>query len=179
MGIVARDVRPSSVTQEGLVYRLEVPGRSSAEVEVAGMTPLFMASVAVAARQFSALRAQFGVAGAIKAVLKVLTDRRCLCGFLSGGRLASYVWSAPRSAKYPVEPGACVLGPLLTRSEFRRRGLAAATLENAVSFLSGRGYRIFYIDTTTDNIASQRTIARAGFGPPYGVIRDGTYSLTR
>ena len=55
----------------------------------------------------------------------------------------------------------------------QRKGLATAVLLNAVAFLQLRGYRTFYIHTATTNTASQKTIARAGFGAPFAILRDG------
>jgi GNAT superfamily N-acetyltransferase len=158
---------------EEYVYRRVAPGEALDVAVPEGMRLVCIASPGAALKHFSALRAQFGFRGAAKAVLKTMAGR-LLAACLHKGRIASYVWSAPRSSKYAIEAGTCVLGPLLTRAEMRGRGLGTAVLRKAVAYLARRGVRAFYIDTTAANVASQRTIARAGF-TRCGTITGGVY----
>ena len=56
------------------------------------------------------------------------------------------------------------LSPAQQRA-MRGRGLASSLMRLASEHLAARGYREVYTDTVPSNVASQRTILRAGFVP--------------
>jgi predicted N-acetyltransferase YhbS len=116
-------------------------------------------------QHFQALRAEFSLAKAFRALLKLLSGSRFLFVFLEDDRIVCHVWSTERSPRYPIGPHACVLGPLNTQRAMRGRGLASSLLRLASERLAARGYREIYIDTVPSNVASQRAILRAGFVP--------------
>jgi GNAT superfamily N-acetyltransferase len=116
------------------------------------------------------LRREFGWVGALRALLKLASGSRVLFGFARDGRFVSSLWATENSPRYPIESDACVLGPLLTSTEMRGRGLATALLRATVSCPATLRYRTIYIDTMPSNIASRRAIVRAGFAP-FAVLR--------
>jgi GNAT superfamily N-acetyltransferase len=116
------------------------------------------------------LRREFGWGGAVRAALKLASGSRAFFGFLSNGRVVTSLWATENSPRYPIESNACVLGPLLTRTERRGRGLATALLRATVSCPAMSRYRAIFIDTMPSNIASRRAIVRAGF-VPFAVLR--------
>jgi hypothetical protein len=155
------------MTDVRYIYRLEVRPNRNAPPEHTGFLALQGLWDGVA--HLGLLRREFGWSGALKALLKLATGRRSLFGFARDGGLISYLWSTERSPRYPIEGGACVLGPLLTRMDLRGRGLATALLRLAADRLS-TGYRMIYIDTTPSNIGSRRAIIHANF-VAYAVLR--------
>jgi GNAT superfamily N-acetyltransferase len=150
------------------IYRMEpLPSRN----EIAsGISFVAFAQFSAGLARLGLLRRELGWSGALKGLLKLATGRRALFGLLQHGHFVSHVWSTKNSPRYPIEADACVLGPLLTQAEMRRRGLATALLGVAAGRLEGLGYRAIYIDTTPSNIESRRAITRAGFAP-YAVLR--------
>lgn len=118
------------------------------------------------------LKQAYGWTGTLKALLKLGIGRRALFGFVHNDRLTCSVWATEHSPRYPIEAGACVLGPLQTRPEMRRQGLATALLQAATSSLAEQGYHAVYIDTTPSNLASRTAIVRAGFSP-YAILSQG------
>jgi ribosomal protein S18 acetylase RimI-like enzyme len=111
------------------------------------------------------LRREFGWAGTVRAVLKLASGSRALFGFVRDRRFVSFLWATENTPRYQIESNACVLGPLLTRTELRGRGLATALLRATVSCPAMSRYRAIYIDTMPSNIGSRRAIVRAGFVP--------------
>ena len=107
----------------------------------------------------------FGVLKAVKVLLKMATPRRSFFGTIREGRLASYGHvSFGFCRHYDVERTAVVIGPVWTAERFRGQGLATHALMCAMNALMDRGYRIFYIDTSADNIPMQRVIEKCEFG---------------
>ncbi|MFL5236215.1 MAG: GNAT family N-acetyltransferase [Rhizomicrobium sp.] len=159
--------------REDFVYRRGPENAFGAVVRLGDAEPIFIEGPKGIVAHMILLRRLFGTIGVLKALMKVMTRSRFLCGFVSGDRIVSHVWATAVGRRYPIEQDACVLGPLRTEADMRRKGLAAAVLQNAIAFLCRRGYRVFYIDTSRTNIASQKTIARAGFGPPLALLRNG------
>lgn len=145
------------------VYRLEpITGeaRLPAGTNFAALTEFWDSM-----KHWRALVRQFGWLGAVKSLLKLASSGRFLFVLLQERRIVSYVWATEHSPRYRIERNACVLGPLMTRPDKRRQGLATALLMAAANDLAAQGYRGLYIDTTAVNVASQKAITRAGFVP--------------
>jgi GNAT superfamily N-acetyltransferase len=118
-------------------------------------------------RQRRALGAALGKAGLVKAILKLCTKNRLFYCMLKQGQVAATGWCSVSFCRhYKVDPGSAVIGPIWTAEHLRGRGIATLALKQALNALMQRGLRIFYIDTAGDNLASQRVIAKCGFGPP-------------
>jgi len=101
---------------------------------------------------------------ALKAALKIWSGRRIFFWNSSGSKVVQSGWANIGFCRhYDVEPNSVVLGTLWTEPEFRGRGLASSAIIRTIAFLHRRGYKRFYIDTSEENIASQRMIAKAGF----------------
>jgi GNAT superfamily N-acetyltransferase len=158
---------------DNLVYRMEEECLLSPAWRVGGAEALFIAGPLLFMRHAPALLRLLGIKAAGWYLLQILRRRRFLCAFSADNRIVSHVWATQVGWHYPIEHDACVFGPLRTQPDMQRRGLATAVLQNAIAFLQLRGYRIFYIHTATTNTASQKTIARAGFGGPFAILRDG------
>ena len=156
------------MTDVRYIYRLEPQPDGHPRPEEISFLALVRASSGLA--HFALLRREFGWTGAMKAVLKLATRRRALFGFVRNDAFVSSLWATEHSPRYPIEAGSCVLGPLLTRTDVRGKGLATSLLRTTADCLARRGYGGLYIDTTPGNIASRRAITRAGF-VPYAVLR--------
>jgi GNAT superfamily N-acetyltransferase len=152
------------------IYRLEPQRSGNAERQALLFARLRYPSDGF--RRLGLLRDAYGWTGTLKALLKLGIGRRALFGFVRDDRLACSVWATEHSPRYPIEAYACVLGPLQTRPEMRRQGLATALLQAAIRSLAEQGYRAVYIDTTPSNVASRTAIVRAGFAP-YAVLSNG------
>ena len=108
-----------------------------------------------------------GAVGTVKCLAKLCTGDRALYGVTREGRLVHRGWiTLSRCRHYRVERGAAVIGPIWTDPDWRSRGLASTAAKAAMDTMMGLGHRVFYIDTSNDNVASQRVIAKCGFGPP-------------
>jgi GNAT superfamily N-acetyltransferase len=145
------------------IYRIEPPKSGSPPPD--GVTFVPLTNPWHGARHFHALRSEFGLAKTLRALLKLLSGSRFLFVFLQRDRIVCYIWSTEHSPRYPIGPQACVLGPLSTQRAMRGRGLASSLMRLASEHLAARGYREIYTDTVPSNVASQRTILRAGFVP--------------
>lgn len=114
-----------------------------------------------------ALRKILGEMGFIKALVKLCTKRRLFYCVLHGQRVAATGWCTVSFCRhYKVEPGSVIIGPIWTAEHMRGKGIATHALKQALNALMKRGHLIFYIDTSGDNLPSQRVIAKCGFGPP-------------
>ena len=120
------------------------------------------------------LRRRFGWAGTLKALAKLATPARRLYGMVKEGELAHWAWVTLKPCKhYWTDPGAVTIGPIETAVEWRRKGLAADAMRHAMNRLFSEGLTLFFIDTSNENVASQRTIAKCGFGAPVACYRTG------
>jgi GNAT superfamily N-acetyltransferase len=158
---------------DNLVYRLEIESPHPILQRAGGTEVLLIDGPLLFIKRAPALWRLLGTKSAAWYLLQFLRRRRFLSALMTGDRIVSHVWATSVGWHYPIEPDACVLGPLRTQPDMRRKGLATAVLQNAIASLRPRGYRIFYIHTAMTNIASQKTIARAGFGAPFAILRDG------
>lgn len=115
----------------------------------------------------AALREILGGSGFLKSLAKLCTKRRLFYCALHGREVAATGWCSVSFCRYyKVEPGSVVIGPIWTTEHMRKRGIATHALKQALNALVKKGHRIFYIDTSGENLPSQRVIAKCGFGPP-------------
>ena len=113
------------------------------------------------------LLSRFGFAELVKITLKLATRKRQLYLFIGDGKVAHFGWlNIGFCGYYKVEEGDVTIGPIWSDKSMRGRGLATEGLKRAVNAMFERGHRVFYIDTSEDNIPAQRAIAKAGFGDP-------------
>ena len=124
-----------------------------------------------------AIQARLGWAGLARAGAKLATRGRLYYCLISGRRVVSDGWLAVSFCRYyRVEPGDVVIGPVWTDPAWRGRGLATYGLARAMDTMRQRGHSVFFIDTSNDNEAMQRAIARCGFGAPLAVYIRGRRS---
>ena len=110
------------------------------------------------------LKSYFGRLGVWKMSLKLVSGRRSFYGVFADGQLLHYGWVSFGFCKYyDVEKESAVIGPIWTSESARGKGLATAALKRVVNLISAKGCQAIYIDTTEDNIACQRVIAKCGF----------------
>jgi RimJ/RimL family protein N-acetyltransferase len=107
-----------------------------------------------------------GWAATLKMLAKIATPRRAYYAASRGGRIVSEGWIQRGICKfYPVGRDDYVIGPIHTDARERGQGLATGCLVRATNHCLDRGARWVYIDTTRDNTASQKMIAKSGFQP--------------
>ena len=156
-----------------LVYRLR---RSDPfpEVSVPGYAYHFLPGPGAAWDLRRAMAGHFRSVGLLKACAKLATRDRTFYCLTAGEHLANFGWvTASHCRYYRIEAGEVVIGPVWTDPRHRGKGLATAGLQNAVNSLIARGHSVFYIDTSKDNLAMQKVIARCGFGPPLALFWKG------
>jgi len=108
-----------------------------------------------------------GVKGFTVDLLKLMTPSRCYACLLAADRVVSECYIVLSHCRhYDVEKGAAVLGPVWTDEEQRGRGLGTCLLKMTMNHLIHGSRRIFYIDTSDQNIAMQHVIENCAFGPP-------------
>jgi len=106
----------------------------------------------------------YGAQRTLKTLAKVATVKRAYYAVLSGGRIASDGWIMFGYCKaYPISARDHVIGPIYTSPCARGKGLASAGLSRALRYCKDRGAEYVYIDTTENNVSSQKTIRKAGF----------------
>jgi L-amino acid N-acyltransferase YncA len=110
----------------------------------------------------------------VKAVAKLATPSRSMYIVCDSGKCVSFGWIMRGFCRaYHIDSQDYVVGPIYTSPEHRGRGLATIGLRFAVQEMSGRGWKWCYIDTASENLASQRAILRAGFDGPVGLVTVG------
>jgi ribosomal protein S18 acetylase RimI-like enzyme len=99
------------------------------------------------------------------------SGRRC-CAALVAGQLAAYGWISQEEEwigelrlRLRLSPGEAYIWDCFTLPAFRQYYLYTALLSNIVAILRSEQLRRAWIGTNTENLASQRGIARAGFQP--------------
>jgi len=108
----------------------------------------------------------FGIAGAVKTFVKLLSGKRCLYGVVSGGQLVHHAWVSLGFCQfYDVGGGDCVVGPIWSHASSRGKGVATWALKQAINKLIERGRDVFYIDTSEDNVPCIKVAEHCGFGP--------------
>lgn len=133
----------------------------------AGISFRLVETLAGALRVAPAYLAIYGPAATAKMIAKLaVPGRSYYAAFAPPARIVSDGWIRKgRCSFYPVGPRDCVIGPIQTVEQWRGRGVAHAILVRAANGCIRRGAPWVYIDTTEDNLASQRTIAKGGFRP--------------
>jgi len=112
-----------------------------------------------------AIRRILGTVETVKAVLKLASRKRKFYCTLESGRIIHYGWMSISFCRYyRVEQRDVVIGPIWTEERARSRGIGAYALQKAVNEMVKRGYRVFYIDTSEDNISCLKVIEKCGFG---------------
>ena len=149
-----------------LVYRHEY-GQSFHVPESSGAEFRLLSSSLHAIRLLVPLVRCLGPLGLLKTGLKLVTKRRRFYCVLAEGCVAHYGWVSFSFCRYyQVNPGDVVIGPILTEDRYRGRGYATFALISVVNALVAEGCRVFWIDTSEDNLACQKVIEKSGFGEP-------------
>jgi L-amino acid N-acyltransferase YncA len=138
---------------------------------VDGTEFVLLSGPADAWRQRRALSRRFGVRGLPKVFAKLATRSRLLYAVIKDGTLVHDGWlSVSRCRVYPVADGDVVIGPIVTTPPMRGYGLASYGIQEAMNAMLRRGHRVFYINTSPANPASQRVIDKCGFGRSIAAI---------
>ncbi len=112
-----------------------------------------------------------GPVGALLALLKLGTPKRSLYLVHLPGLIANYGWLTRGFCRYyPIEADAVVIGPVYTPLPARGQGYGSFGLAKTLWALRKNGVRFIYIDTTSDNLAMQKVIAKCGFGEHQQVV---------
>jgi hypothetical protein len=120
------------------------------------------------------MRRLFGLVGMLKTAVKLATPSRLLYVVMVKDGIVNWGWvSISFCRHYPVGAKDVVVGPVATAPECRGQGLATIGLTMAINAMMKRGHRVFFIDTSSDNKAMQKVIARCGFGEPISSYRRG------
>jgi L-amino acid N-acyltransferase YncA len=122
-------------------------------------------------RQRRALARRVGVRGLPKVFAKLATRSRLLYAVVQDGALVHDGWlSVSHCSTYPVAEGEVVIGPMVTTTPLRGRGLASYGIKEAMNAMLRRGHRVFYINASPANLASRRVIEKCGFGQPIAAL---------
>ena len=128
-------------------------------------------SALVAAKSLWKLRRRLGYFETGKVFLRSFyANRLSFYHEEEGGAVCSGTIAIGFCRHYEVTKDAVVLGSIGTESTHRGRGLATATIKQAMNLMISRGYKSFYIDTLSTNIAMLRSIDKLGFGRPQRCI---------
>jgi hypothetical protein len=153
-------------TMRQLVYRQEryepfiVP-------DIPEISFLFCDSLSGGLRIAGALHRQFGMAGVLKALAKLLSGRRKFYCLLKEGKIVSHGWANISFCRhYKVQPNDVVIGPVWTEPEFRNMGFSSYALKKVMNEMMAAGSKTFFVDTAEDNIPMQKVIVGCGFGAP-------------
>jgi hypothetical protein len=154
-----------------LVYRRQVR-RCETEAPVdADVNLQLFTGPARAIAHFLPLIQAWGWLGWLKAIAKLVTPSRNLYAVFMDGKCVSFGWIMLGHCRaYRIEPTACVIGPIFTSGHLRGRGLAPLGIRYAVRKMFRRGWKTYYMDTSCDNVASQRAIIKAGFSGPIAAV---------
>ena len=123
---------------------------------------------------FASGKSVFGMLGFIKTLLKLVTAKRDICIYTKEKQILHYSWlNHGFCGNYWVDSADTVIGPIWSHADSRGLGLATETMKRAVNHSLEKGYKVFFIDTSFDNIACQKAIAKVGFGAPVAVFLRG------
>lgn len=159
-----------------LVYRTEISAVPAVDGGEKAAEFVFLAGAGQAQRKRSLLTKTFGALAAVKIILKLMSGKRQLYGFVRDGRMVHYGWLNLGFCKhYQVDAEDVVIGPIWSDESARGEGLATHAMAQAmgVCLNAGGSSRVFHIDTARDNIACQKAIERVGFGAPVAVYLRG------
>jgi len=116
----------------------------------------------------------YGPKGYLKTIFKLLSGQRVFYGAICNNELSHYAWmTVGRCRYYWVAPREVTIGPIGTISQWQRRGIATFAAKNAINRMIQKGFSVFYIDTSNDNISAQKSFSKFGFGDPVGVYLKG------
>lgn len=111
-----------------------------------------------------AYASEYGLCATIKMFLKIASRARVYYAAIKDGRIVSDGWmTRGKCLFYHIERNDWVIGPIWSTPDMRGQGLAYGTLVRGANACLERGASWVYIDTTCDNIASLKTIAKSGF----------------
>ena len=120
------------------------------------------------------VRGLFGTVGFLKTWLKLTTSGRAFYCLRAGDKVVGYGWlTFGRCKFYHIEPSDVIIGPVTTLRAHRGKGLATLGLKLAINSLIEAGQHVFFIDTSKDNVAMQKVIAKCAFGPPVAAYLRG------
>jgi RimJ/RimL family protein N-acetyltransferase len=132
-----------------------------------GYTFSFINTVSDALTEFSALKAQSGLAWVMKCLIRLSTKKRAVYVIMFDGKVASIGGCAAGICKhYRIEKNAMAIGPIETVEAHQGKGLASIGMQLAMNEYIVKGIGTFYIDTQRTNTAAQKTFAKCGFGSP-------------
>lgn len=157
---------PKRRSMKQLVYRHEFIEPMAAPAIKDAEFAILSASSAIVGLWHPLFRC-LGFPGLIKAGLKLATKKRRLYCVLASGCVAHYGWVSFSFCRYyQVNAGDVVIGPIMTDDRFRGRGYATLALMRVMNALMAEGCRVFWIDTSEDNIPCRKVIEKCGFGSP-------------
>ena len=162
--MLSTPLAPLQPGEERLIYRMDV-AEPLIEKGVPEGAFIVSAQPRTILAHFRAWVTTWGWKEAVKTALKVLSRKRILFGVVREKRVVQFGWLniGGKCPFYPIERDAVIVETLWTDPVHRGQGLASSTIHQGLVFLSQRGYRRFYVDTSLSNLASQRMIQKAGF----------------
>ncbi len=161
--VLSSPVEPDAAQGPMLVYQLQLENIPSDEPLPEGRMIIVNHPLSLLVHFVSWAR-NWGLKQAVRASLKVMSQKRAFYGVMLGGRIVHSAWANFGFCRYySVEPESVVLGTLWTSPPFRGKGLAPAAMRRLMRYLFSRGYRRFYVDVAPNNQPSVRAIEKAGF----------------
>jgi hypothetical protein len=146
-----------------IVYRCEC-GDRGVPPSAGECTPVIVASPVQALGRFVALVRVMGVVSVLRLLLRLCRRGRLFYYVADQGQWMHWGGITLDWCRYyRVNTGEAVFGPVETAAEFRGRGVASQAICGAMRVLAGRGVRVFYVDTSEQNVAMQQAARKAGF----------------
>jgi RimJ/RimL family protein N-acetyltransferase len=147
-----------------IVYRCDFGDRGVASLPAEECTPVIVASPVQALGLLAALVSVMGLTAALRLILRLCRHGRLFYYLSDQGQWMHWGGITLGWCRYySIGAGEAVFGPVETAAAFRGRGVAVRAMREAMRALAGRGVRVFYVDTSEQNVAMQHAALKAGF----------------
>ena len=133
---------------------------------IKGITFHFLDDVAKGMSAWRRIRTLQNTTSALKTIAKI-SRGRIFYFITENEKIIHTGWITPSWCRhYNVESGDIVIGPIWSSESTRGRGIGAWATKMAINKMLETGSKIFFIDTSSNNIPCLKLIERCDFGAP-------------
>jgi len=134
--------------------------------EIAGLNFHFVNTIAKGASAWRSIRKLQSTASALKTLAKI-SRGRIFYFITENEKIIHTGWITSSSCRhYNVENGDIVIGPIWSSETTRSRGIGAWATKMAINKMVDKGSKVFFIDTSNNNIPCLKLIDKCDFGAP-------------